>query len=364
MNLEPSTQPIPVYLITGLLGSGKTTALLELIQQKPANEKWAILVNEFGEIDIDSAALEQAASFADNATISVTSVSGGCICCTANLSLGKAINRLLETQKIDRLFIEPTGLGHPAQIMDVIAKSSFLKPLQLNRTICIITAQQLTPSRWEKSQVMRDLVHLADTVVLNKTDLATTEQQQIAQKLLQQCYPPKSDIICTEYGKIDLQSVLNSNQHLGFKILPSSSLKMSASTSPLKQNSTSFNKTQIQQATESNLTSVEQCFISFNPDHQEVLGSAGWVWTNQVQFNRIKLKQMFQTLSSQLLRAKGVLKTGNEWQLFQWSDGEIEFSDIAWRQDSRLECIFKPQANETITLAYIESQIEQTIHTA
>ena len=364
MNLMPSTPPIPVYLITGLLGSGKTTALLKLIQQKPANETWAILVNEFGEIDIDNAVLEQAASFADDATITVTSVSGGCICCTANLALGKAINRLLENQIIDRLFIEPTGLGHPAQIMDVIAKSSFLKPLQLNRTICMITAQQLTPSRWQKSQVMRDLVHLADTLVLNKTDLATPEQQQIAQNLLQQCYPPKSDIICTEYGKIDVRAVLNSNQHQGFKILPTSTLKMSDATSPLKQNGSSFNKTQEQQAAESSLDSVKQCFISFNPDQQDALGSVGWVWENHVQFNRIKLIHVFQKLGSQLLRAKGVLKTGNEWQLFQWSDGEITFSDIAWRQDSRLECLFKSQANKTITLAYVESQIAQTIHTS
>ena len=181
------SQPLPVYLITGLLGSGKTSLLLELIKQKPANENWAILINEFGEIDIDSVMLKTASLSQIKSGISVQTIAGGCICCSANISLGKAINELLQSHQFDKLFIEPTGLGHPAKIIDLISKSAFVKPISLYKTLCVITPNQLTEVRWQKSQVMRDLVTLADTIILNKIDLSTQKEQQQAQEILEKC---------------------------------------------------------------------------------------------------------------------------------------------------------------------------------
>ena len=88
-HLQSKIQHIPTNLIMGFLGAGKTSAILHLIQQKPRNEKWSVLVNEFGAIGIDSA-IYQAHG------ISVKEIPGGCMCCTAGVPMQVAINQLLK----------------------------------------------------------------------------------------------------------------------------------------------------------------------------------------------------------------------------------------------------------------------------
>ena len=100
-------------LITGFLGSGKTTSILHLLANKDPAEKWAVLVNEFGEVGIDGALL------ADSGAM-VKEIPGGCMCCVNGLPMQVGLNTLLRQGKPDRLLIEPTGLGHPKQILDLL----------------------------------------------------------------------------------------------------------------------------------------------------------------------------------------------------------------------------------------------------
>lgn len=185
--------PLPVHLITGLLGSGKTTALTHLLSQKPPEENWGFIINEFGNIDIDAATLSQA-----NSNRQVLSIAGGCVCCTAQHGLKQAINQILKQQQpnqaLTRLWIEPTGLGHPAKIIDTLTRETFIQAIELQKVVCVITPHQLTPERWQKSAVMRDLVTLSDIILLNKTDLSQSEETQQAQQLLSHLYPPKLEI--------------------------------------------------------------------------------------------------------------------------------------------------------------------------
>jgi G3E family GTPase len=201
----PTTTPLPINLITGLLGSGKTTAIKSLIKQKPPQENWGILINEFGEIGID------AASLSPQKSLSILEVSGGCICCTAQLGLTQSLNQLLShPTPLDRILIEPTGLGHPAKIIDTLTQGGFAQTIELAQIICIITPPQLTPERWQKSAVMRDLVTLCDIVFLNKTDTCSLQQLTQAQQVLAQCYPPKQNIKPTQFAQIllsDLRSL-------------------------------------------------------------------------------------------------------------------------------------------------------------
>ena len=92
------------------LGSGKTTSILHLLANKDPAEKWAVLVNEFGEVGIDGALL------ADSGAM-VKEIPGGCMCCVNGLPMQVGLNTLLRQGKPDRLLIEPTGLGHPKQIL-------------------------------------------------------------------------------------------------------------------------------------------------------------------------------------------------------------------------------------------------------
>ncbi len=334
----PQHTSLPTHLITGLLGSGKTTTLRQLLLQKPAGERWGIIINEFGEVDIDAATLQSQES-----NDAVLSVSGGCVCCSAQQGLTQAINQLLTESTenpISRLFIEPTGLGHPAKIIDILTQSSFVRPLSLQPILCVITPQQLTPLRWQKSAVMRDLVTLSDIILLNKTDLSSVDEQNIALALLHNSYPPKTEIKPIQQGRIPLTELFGSKQSTGTKNQSSFTILNSLEGFNLHQKQT----TQTSKAVDSSLPGIRQCLLQVTSETSE-LSSIGWTFHPKIQFNRVKLKSFFASMAPFLIRGKGLLKTGNEWQLINWSDGELSFEDIAWRQDSRLELLFNDTIN-------------------
>lgn len=320
--------PLPVHLITGLLGSGKTTTLKQLITQKPQHERWGILINEFGEIDIDGSSL---APHASN-QLALSQVSGGCVCCSAQFGLIEAINQLInqpDNQPLDRLFIEPTGLGHPAKIIDTLNQTAFKRSLALQAIICVITPKQLTEVRWQKSAVMCDLVTLADIVLLNQTDLSRQDELASSNSILAGLYPNKSQVIHSQFGQVKLDDLLRTSTPAPFVIL------------------SGLNEHQQQTITnshpfESQLPNSQTCQISTNQNGHVI--SMGWIWSTKNQFNRIKLKLFFEHIAPQLLRAKGLLKTGNEWQLINWTEQQLLFSDHAWRQDSRLELLFNSKS--------------------
>lgn len=118
-------------LITGFLGSGKTTSILHLLANKDPAEKWAVLVNEFGEVGIDGALL------ADSGAM-VKEIPGGCMCCVNGLPMQVGLNTLLRQGKPDRLLIEPTGLGHPKQILDLLTAPVYEPWLELRATLCLL----------------------------------------------------------------------------------------------------------------------------------------------------------------------------------------------------------------------------------
>ncbi|WP_051145129.1 GTP-binding protein [Thiomicrorhabdus sp. Kp2] len=347
------SQTLPVHLITGLLGSGKTTCLKHLIQQKPCNENWAILINEFGEVDIDASQLQ---SNHNTHSLNIQTVSGGCICCTAQIGLVNTINQLLSdhTLNFDRIWIEPTGLGHPAKIIDAIQHTQFLRPLALQKIVCVVTPQQLTAERWKKSAVMRDLVNLADTIILNKSDLSDADATTKSLAILDNCYPSKNQIIPSQYSNVSLQALLGERPFKPFTLL---------------SQKTENDDSEHQQQTEnpqapyhSIIDKTQACYISQTSDpKQPLLLSMGWIWDSTLQFNRVKIKAFFEEISPYLIRAKGLIKTGNEWQLVNWSEGELKFEDIAWRQDSRLECLFKSNRSNRNDLKLSPQQLEKQI---
>lgn len=344
--------PLPIHLITGLLGSGKTTCLKQLIKQKPNTENWLILINEFGEVDIDTPQLQSQ----NHDNIQLKSIAGGCVCCSAQIGLVATLQQLLSTKnQFDRIFIEPTGLGHPAKIVDTLLKTTFPQALALQKIICLITPQQLTIERWKKSNVMRDLVTLADCILLNKTDLAEAENINEANQILQNLYPPKAEIQKTQFGQIDLKNILQSRPVQKFTVLSSSLVDIEFSTEHQQQ------LNQEQKAYYSKIPGILEAYSSQNRQGQTL--SIGWIWEANTQFNRVKLKAIFNEIASYLLRAKGLLKTGNEWQLLNWSENQFDLSDIAWRNDSRLEILFLQDIDIPVDfIVDLENKLTNCIH--
>ena len=129
--------PVKTHIISGFLGAGKTTLLQHLLTQKPEHETWAILMNEFGQIGIDQQLLIQQPGYV------VKELLGGCLCCSSQLPMQLALSRLIHDLRPDRLFIEPTGLGHPAQLLDQLSEPHWQESLELRALITVIDGSRL-----------------------------------------------------------------------------------------------------------------------------------------------------------------------------------------------------------------------------
>ena len=111
--------PIPVNIISGPLGVGKTTTINQLLAQRPSNERWAVLVNEYGLVGLDAALLESSPDNARRPSVEIREVAGGCICCSAGFMFDMSLVLLLQ-RRPDRLLIEPTGLAALSGILNTL----------------------------------------------------------------------------------------------------------------------------------------------------------------------------------------------------------------------------------------------------
>lgn len=167
---------IPTNIVTGFLGSGKTTAIRHLLAHKPAGERWAVLVNEFGETGIDAALL--AADAMDQDEIYIREVPGGCMCCAAGVPMRVALNQLLARAWPHRLLIEPTGLGHPQQLLRTLTGENFASVLDMRAVITLLDARKLHDSRYTEHRIFQQQLAVADRLVANKADLYSANDRK------------------------------------------------------------------------------------------------------------------------------------------------------------------------------------------
>ncbi|MBW1214174.1 GTP-binding protein [Pantoea allii] len=185
-----------VNLLTGFLGSGKTTTLLHLLAHKPEEENWAVLVNEFGEVGIDGALLANSGAI-------LKEIPGGCMCCVNGLPMQVGLNRLLKQNKPDRLLIEPTGLGHPRQLLQMLTSPVYQPWLELQATLTLLDARQLNDERVAKNENFRDQLAAADIIVGNKRDRwSEADRQRLEQWLA--AHQDDRQFVTAEFGQIPL----------------------------------------------------------------------------------------------------------------------------------------------------------------
>ncbi|QQE67593.1 cobalamin biosynthesis protein CobW (plasmid) [Leptolyngbya sp. BL0902] len=162
---------MPVTIITGFLGSGKTT-LLNHILTNNQNLKVAVLVNEFGDIDIDSQLLVSVDQ-------DMVQLSNGCICCTINDGLVEAVYNVLErADNIDYLVIETTGVADPLPILLTFLGTELRDLTRLDSVITLVDASAFAPDLFDSEAAFKQITY-GDMILLNKTDLvanATVEK--------------------------------------------------------------------------------------------------------------------------------------------------------------------------------------------
>jgi G3E family GTPase len=187
---------IRVNLITGFLGTGKTTLIHRLLKQRPGNESWAVLVNEFGEAGMDAALL-------DAGGVAVEEIASGCLCCVAGPAFSVGLNRLIREHRPDRILIEPSGLGHPARVLEQLRSPLYRDILRIQATLCVMDARHLASPRHREHPNFIDQIHLADVLVANKADHYGEADEQALLDFVAALDPPKARLLITRQGQAD-----------------------------------------------------------------------------------------------------------------------------------------------------------------
>ena len=190
---------LPVTIITGFLGSGKTT-LLNHILQNNWDSKIAVLVNEFGDINLDSQLL---VSYDDD----LVELSNGCICCTINQGLVEAVRRILARGEVERLIVETTGVADPLPIISTFVGSDFRDFSRLDSVITVVDAETFTPEYFDSDAAFKQ-INYADIILLNKIDLVDRSRLTTLENYLA-ATKKNPRVLPTKYGRIPLPLILD-----------------------------------------------------------------------------------------------------------------------------------------------------------
>ncbi len=314
---------IPTNLITGFLGSGKTTAILHLLRSRPDNARWAVLVNEFGDVGIDGAML--AHEGLDDGVF-IKEVPGGCICCAAGLPLQIALNLLIQKAAPQRILIEPTGVGHPKKVLDTLTGEFYKSVLDLRASICLVEPHKLIAEKYRANETFMDQLNIADVLLASKTDQASPEDMDYFYQFAETFTPPKGHIGAIEFGNIPVALLdIERDRQRGVDF-PDAHAAVHH-----QHEDKSGEACSLPPAVETNFQ-----WQKFENNGQGYYG-CGWIFDPSIVFDAVKLRQFVQ--SEQFSRVKGIFHTSKGWLMLNRS--EQQFTEEAYEQsnDTRVEII-------------------------
>ena len=216
---------IPVLLLTGYLGSGKTT-LLNRILTNERGIKFAVIVNDIGEVNIDAHLIQQG-GIVDQKDDSLVALQNGCICCTLKMDLVQQLNDITKLQKFDYIVIEASGICEPAPIAQTICSIPTMGA-QYNeggtpKLDCIVTVVDalrmkdefgcgkslLGAKRNEEDieNLVIQQIEFCNIILLNKASEVTPEELQRVKEIVR-AIQPKAEIITCDYGNVDFDKIL------------------------------------------------------------------------------------------------------------------------------------------------------------
>ena len=284
-----------MHLISGFLGTGKTTALKSLMAQKNPDEKWVIIVNEFGEIGIDGAVLS------DNG-IPVAEIAGGCLCCVAGPQMSNTVAKMLRDVAPDRLMIEASGLAHAASVIDELKTPPLDQSLEIGAVFTVVDPRQFVTPDYAQQALYKDQIGVCDVLVASKTDLCSPEVLAEFREKAAKLFPPKALVAEVDNAQMNIE-------WLDIPVVEKSRYRLKTL-----------------------------------PDNTMGFQSQGFTFAAGQDFDGERLTNFFNDLPKMtegLVRAKGVFQVLGTWVWLNWVDGQWGASQVSWRRDSRFELIAK-----------------------
>lgn len=309
---------IKIDIISGFLGAGKTTLIKKLLREKPADEKTAIIENEFGEISIDGALLKRGG-------IEIREISSGCICCTLTDNFEKSLAEVIKICNPDRVIIEPSGV---AKLSDVLKNcNTVLKKgnarIEMCLTVVSVLNFQMYMQNW--GEFFQNQIEQAKTIILSRTQQTDNRNVEIIVRNIRRINQ-KAAIITTPWDQLDAKTILFASENNG---------SVSLTAQMEKEND--------------HLCNSGHCH---NHDHAH--DASGFFDAWGVESPKVYCKQDIQKalreLSNQkfgrVIRAKGIvpLEDGN-WMQFDYVTGEIEMTPIEPDYTGRL-CVIGSGLNK------------------
>ena len=203
MTEQSSSEKVPVTVLTGYLGAGKTT-LLNRILSEPHGKKYAVIVNEFGEIGIDN-------DLVVGVDEEIFEMNNGCICCTVRGDLMRSLDGLMRRErKFDAIIVETTGLADPAPVAQTFFMDENVgRKTKLDAVVTVADAKWLS-ERLKDAPEAKNQIAFADVILINKTDLVSTDELSDVEARIRGINP-YAKLHRTERAKIPLDAVLGRN---------------------------------------------------------------------------------------------------------------------------------------------------------
>gem|GEM_PF-64907 len=299
---------VPVHVLSGFLGAGKTTAVKDLLARRADRERIAVVVNEFGTLGVDGALLS------DCASCILREVPGGCVCCTAMADLEASLEEVSDLVAPTRFVLEPTGLARPSELVDLLRGPRWAARFDVRPVITLVDPQQNVAASYATSALFRDQMDVADVVVVNRCDQASEEEILRVEEFARALTPPKLLVVRASRG-----------------VLPDPVWDLERPAPP----------------TGTTLLAAEP-----TPHHLLRSSSEGHVGKGIAHppervFDADRLLAAFEELRSgrvtrgAVARAKGIFHTTAGWRVHEIAGGRLTTAETSWRRDSRVDVILK-----------------------
>lgn len=307
-----------------------------LLTHRPNNERWAVLVNEYGLVGVDGALLESGSGTRAPAGIDLREVAGGCICCSAGFMFEVSLRILLQ-RRPSRLLIEPTGLAALSGILDTLDRPGIKEGVDIRSVICL-----LDPSRLSEDAMLgqvQDQIEASDIILASRADLASKSQMEEFSIWAHSFFPKKRFVGQVEQGRIPMSLLdLVANRTSAVTRIGHPHETDHPPLESQKQN-VAFEEA----AKMSNVACDASQPIIGHFHESSLVSSAGFLCWEELVFDEKQLSFWLNSLAQLpgTKRVKAAVRTDEGWLAYNLVDGLMEIRPSGHRRDSRLEAIFE-----------------------